>query len=56
MDAGEDIQNVLIESEAIRKKVQALGRQISEDYGTQTCLRQARSAAGRPIRWYSSAF
>ncbi len=45
MDAGEDIQNVLIQPEAIRKKVQALGRQISEDYGTRTCL-PARLSAG----------
>ena len=36
MNVGEDIQRVLIQPEAIRKKVQALGRQISEDYGTQT--------------------
>jgi hypoxanthine phosphoribosyltransferase len=51
MDAGEDIQNVLIQPEAIRKKVQALGRQISEDYGTRTCLpARACLRAGFPHR------
>ena len=33
---SEDIQDVLIDSEAIQEKVRELGRQISEEYGEET--------------------